>query len=364
MLAHPFLSPIKHPHFTHQTATSLPPHAAVNNLLRHLQNQTAMATTTKEVLVDISPVIKQYTDGSVERLFGSPHVPPSPEDPTTGVSSKDTTISPTISARLHLPKLTHPTTQTLPILVYYHGGGFCLESAFSFLDHRYINLLSSSAGALVISVEYRLAPENPLPAAYDDSWEALKWVCSHADLNQTHLEKDQWIANHGDFSRVFIGGDSAGANIAHNLAIRAGSEPLPGNVKIFGAILSHPYFWGSNPIGNEPKEDIEQSLPYRMWVFVYPTAAGGIDNPLINPLVDGAPSLSGLGCSKMLICLAEKDPLTGRGLVYAEKVKKSGWKGEVEVVEVEGEDHCFHIFDTETEKSKNLIKRMANFISQ
>ncbi|KAK6137657.1 hypothetical protein DH2020_028583 [Rehmannia glutinosa] len=303
-----------------------------------------------------------YTDGTVERLFGSPHVPPSPEDPTTGVSSKDTTISPLVSARLYLPKLTHPTTQTLPILVYYHCGAFCLESAFSFLHHRYINLLSSAAGALVISVEYRLAPETPLPAAYDDSREALKWVCSHgADLNQTHFEKlDQWIANHGDFSRVFIGGDTSGANIAHNIAIRAGSEPLPGNVKIVGAILSHPYFWGSNPIG----KDVDRSLAYRFWVFVYPTAAGGIDNPSINPLIDGAPSLSGLGCSKMMITLAMKDELTGRGLVYAEKVKNSGWKGEVEVVEVEGEEHCFHIFDTETEKARDLIKRMANFISQ
>ncbi|KAI3459371.1 hypothetical protein Pfo_016034 [Paulownia fortunei] len=325
-------------------------------------NHTAMASTTKEVLTDLSPVLKVYTDGTVDRLSSSPHVPPSPEDPTTGVSSKDITISPVISARLYLPKLTHPT-QKLPILVYYHGGGFCIESAFSFLSHRYINILSAEAGALVISVEYRLAPEHPLPAAYEDSWDALKWVCAHV-LDQTHFEKEQWITNHGDFSRVSIGGDSAGGNIAHNIALRAGSESLPGNVKIVGAILSHPYFWGSNPIGSEPKEDIEQGIAYRLWLFVYPSAPGGIDNPLVNPLVDGAPSLSRIGCPKMIICLAEKDLITGRGLVYAEKVKKSGWKGEVEVVEVEGEDHCFHISDPETEKAKNLIKRFATFISQ
>ncbi|PIN04468.1 Arylacetamide deacetylase [Handroanthus impetiginosus] len=325
-----------------------------------------MASATKEVLIDLSPVIKQYTDGTVERLFGSPHVPPSREDPITGVSSKDITISSAVSARLYLPKLTHPS-QKLPILVYYHGGGFCLESAFSFLDHRYINHLSSAAGALVISVEYRLAPEHPLPAAYEDSWDALKWVCSHVhdqNISETNFEKDEWITEHGDFNRLFIGGDSAGGNIAHNIAMRAGSESLPGNVKILGAILSHPYFWGSNPIGNEPKENIEQSLLYRIRLFVHPSATGGIDNPLINPIVDGAPSLSGLGCSKLLICLGEKDELTGRALVYAENVKKNGWKGEVEEVVVEGEGHCFHVFDIETEKAKDLIKKMASFISQ
>lgn len=320
-------------------------------------SQLVMASSPKEVLADLSPVIKLYTDGTVDRLYFSPNVPPSPEDPTTGVSSKDVTISSAISARLHLPKLTHPS-QNLPILVYFHGGGFCIGSAFSLFSSRYINLLSAESGALVVSVEYRLAPEHLLPAAYDDSWDALNWVCSHI-LDEIHFQKDEWISNHGDFSRIFIGGDSAGGNIAHNIAMRAGSDPLPGNVKIVGAILSHPEFCGSNRIGNEP----EENLLHKMWLMAYPSGDGGIDNPLINPLAEGAPSLSGLGCSKIIVCLSEKDTLAARGRVYAEEVKKSGWKGEVEVVEVEGEDHCFHFFDPQTQKARSLINRIAAFIS-
>ncbi|KAL3634600.1 hypothetical protein CASFOL_021654 [Castilleja foliolosa] len=322
------------------------------------------STPTKEVHTDLSPYIKLYTDGTVDRLFGSPHVPPSQEDPSTSVSSKDVTISPSISARIYLPKLTQ-RTKKLPILVYYHAGAFCLESAFSLFDHRYINILSAAAGALVVSVEYRLAPEHPLPAAYEDSWDALKWVCSHGyNIDQTSdFEKDDWITDHGDLNRIFVGGDSAGGNIAHNIAMRAGSDTLPGNTRVVGTILSYPYFWGSNPIGNEPIEDIEQSLPYRMWMFVYPSAIGGIDNPSINPLVDFAPGLSGLGCSKLMVCVAEKDELSGRGLAYAEKVKKSGWKGEVEVVEIDGEDHCFQLYDPGNDKAKDFIKRLANFIT-
>ncbi|KAL0393119.1 UNVERIFIED_CONTAM: 2-hydroxyisoflavanone dehydratase [Sesamum radiatum] len=308
-----------------------------------------MASSTK--LEDLSPFIKVYT----ERLLGTPHVPPSPD-----VYSKDTIISPNVSARLFLPKLSHHA-QKLPVLVYYHGGGFCLESAFSSQYHRYMNILSAKAGALVVSVEYRLAPEHHLPAAYHDSWHALKWVCSHVH-DKTHFKKDQWIANHADFNRVFIGGDSAGGNITHNMAMHAGSEFLPGNVKISGAILSYPHFWGSKPIGKEPA-DMKQHIAYKLSLFAYLSAPGGIDNPSFNPLADGAPSLSGLGCSKIIVNLAEKDDFTSRGLAYAEEVKKSGWEGKVEVVEVEGEGHCFHIIDPETEKAKNLIKRLASFIS-
>ncbi|KAL2463801.1 putative carboxylesterase 2 [Forsythia ovata] len=320
------------------------------------------SNTNKEVLTDLSPLIKLYKDGTVERLLNSPHVPPSPVDPTAGVFSKDINISPVVQARLYLPKLADPH-QKLPVLVYYHGGGFCVESAFSFLNHRYINILAAEAKALIISVEYRLAPEHPLPVAYEDSWSALQWVASHVIAN-TSIEKDPWLTEHGDFGKFYIGGDSAGGNIAHNILVRAGTEPLPGDVKILGGFLSHPHFWGSKPIGLEGKEDIEESLLCRIWLFVYPSVHGGIDNPMVNPFADNAPSLSGLGCSRLLVCLAEKDLLTERGIHYVDSVKKSGWNGEVQMVVVEGEDHCFHFFDPHTEKAKNLIKLLASFVSQ
>ncbi|CAK9154624.1 unnamed protein product [Ilex paraguariensis] len=329
-----------------------------------------MASDAKEVAVDLAPILRVYKDGTVERLIGSPHVPPSPEDPATGVSSKDTTISSLISARLYLPNLpkttTTTTTQKLPILVYFHGGGFCAGSTFSFLSHRYMNLIASESKALIVAVEYRLAPEHPLPAAYEDCWDATQWVASHAvDGNDDGGDKELWLINHGDFERVFIGGDSAGGNIVHNIAVRAGIESFHGDLKILGAFLSCPYFWGSKPMGSELTEKSEQMKLYRIWMFVYPSASGGIDNPMINPFADDAPSLSGLGCSKVLVCVAEKDPLRDRGVHYVEAVKEeSGWKGEVELVEVEGEDHCFHIFTPDTENAKNLIKRLASFIAQ
>ncbi|CAH2050670.1 unnamed protein product [Thlaspi arvense] len=214
-----------------------------------------MASHGGEVAIELLPLVRVYKDGTIERLADPPYVPPSSTpDKDTGVSSKDIVISSNVSARLFLPKAT--STQKLPLLVYYHGGGFCIESAFSAVHHLYLNRLAAASGALAVSVEYRRAPEHPLPTAYDDCWEALRWVAEPT-------QRDPWLGEHGDFGRIFIGGDSAGANIVHNILMRVSMEELPGGLKLAGAFLTHPYFFGSEPIGSEPKHGLEQLLPYR-----------------------------------------------------------------------------------------------------
>lgn len=140
-----------------------------------------MDSDDNEVAIDLFPVIRVYKEGRIERIFRSPLVPPSPKDSATGVSSKDITISSDLKARIFLPNLSTVTAnnQKLPILVYFHGGGFCVGSTFSFLSQRYLNLLSSESTVIILSVEYPLAPEHPLSAIYEDSWKALQWVASH-----------------------------------------------------------------------------------------------------------------------------------------------------------------------------------------
>nr|QHQ74398.1 2-hydroxyisoflavanone dehydratase-1 [Stylosanthes guianensis] len=331
-----------------------------------------MASTTipeaeaKEVTIHIPNVVNVFKDGSIERLQNSPLVPPS-LDGSSSVSSKDVVIShnPSISARLYLPTKfihhhSHSHAQKVPILVYFHGGGFFFESAFNELHHNYFNLFLSKAEAdiLVVSVEYRLAPEIPLPAAYDDCWQALKWV---ADSNN-NSSADPWILNHGDLQRVFLGGDSAGGNIVHNIAMRAGVEALPNEVKVLGAFLSQPYFYSTKPIGSEAVEGHEESPPYVVWGLVYPNAPGGVDNPMINPLAPDAPSLATLGCSKMIVCVAEKDSIRDRGVWYYETVKNSGWHGHVELYEAEDEDHTFNIHTPRSQNALKFMKRLAHFI--
>ncbi|XP_021852457.1 2-hydroxyisoflavanone dehydratase-like [Spinacia oleracea] len=304
--------------------------------------------TTKEVKVEFTGLIRVFNDGSVERLFAPPHVPPTPEDPETGVASKDIKIpaNTNLSARLYLPKLTN-NNHHIPLLVYFHGGGFCVESAFSVLNHRYMNTLASQAQVIIVSVEYRLAPEHPLPTAYEDCWTALNWAVSLSD---------PWLATHADLNKLFIGGDSAGGNIVHNIAMRAGQESLD-KVKILGAFLSHPYFL------DDENNQLEMDYMYKIWDFVYPTAPGGFNNHMINPTGVGAPRLSALGCSRVLVVVAEKDELRDGAVRYTDALKKSGFQGVVELLEVQGEGHCFHMSNPDTDNAKLVFKRLVTFLT-
>ncbi|XP_059318006.1 2-hydroxyisoflavanone dehydratase-like isoform X2 [Lycium ferocissimum] len=272
-----------------------------------------------------------------------------------GVSSKDVNISPHVSARLYLPKNT-TADQKLPVLVYYHGGGLVLGSAFFKTEHCYLNHLVSQSNCIAISVDYRLAPENDLLTLYQDCWDALQWVASHADA--TTINKEPWIENHGDFRRMFIAGDSAGGNIVYNIVMRVGRESLIGDVKLSGAIFAFPFLLFPS------LENIEHALSYKLWNTICPPSERGINSPMVNPVAEKSPSLSKLGCSRLFVCTGEKDELVPKeiGTRFVEVVKESGWKGEIEFIEVKGEGHCFQAANPEAEKAKDLINRMASFI--
>ncbi|GAY51668.1 hypothetical protein CUMW_135980 [Citrus unshiu] len=236
---------------------------------------------SSEVANDFSPLIKVHKDGKVERLRGTDIIPPS-LDPKTNVDSKDVVYSPenNLFARLYLPKNTNQN-QKLPLLVYFHGGGFCIETAFSPTYHNYLNDLVSETNIIAVSVDYRRAPEHPLPIAYEDSWDAVKWVASHVDGNGP----EDWLNRNADFERVFYSGDSAGANIAHHMAIRNGREIID-DFNVVGIVLIDPYFWGVEPVGSEPTDVKIRAGTERFWRFTCPSTSG-LNDPWVNPCADG-----------------------------------------------------------------------------
>ncbi|XP_060180590.1 hydrolase 3-like [Lycium barbarum] len=318
-----------------------------------------------EIVKEVDDYFRLYKSGRIERFYdvhGSFYVPPSPENPSNGVFSKDVTISPHVSARLYLPENT-TDAQKLPVLVHYHGGGLCIESAFFTWIHRYVNSLASELNVIVVSVDYRLAPEVDVPTIYEDCWNALQWVASHANekYSSSINNRDSWLTNYGDFSELFLVGDSAGGNIVYHMTMRAGKESLNNEVKVTGSILAYPYFLIRNI-------DIdEEGLAYKIWVNICPPLESGllspIDSPLINPFSEKAPSLSGLGCSRLLLCMGKKDyviPIEIGGR-FVEGVNKSGWNGELEFVEID-EGHSFQIYKPESEEAKRMMKCYAAFV--
>ncbi|MER6143537.1 alpha/beta hydrolase [Streptomyces sparsogenes] len=132
-----------------------------------------------------------------------------PAPDTAGMEVEDRTVpaDPDVPVRIYRPH------QARGVLVWLHGGGFVMGDVVT--EHPWAARLADSSGAVVISVGYRLAPENPFPAALDDAYAVLTWTAGHA-------------AELGiDPERIAVGGHSAGGGIAAALALRARDERGP-----------------------------------------------------------------------------------------------------------------------------------------
>ncbi|XP_074306906.1 putative carboxylesterase 2 [Silene latifolia] len=324
----------------------------------------ATANINKEDLLhDFRPVLVIYKDGRVERFLGTQSIPPS-IDSLTGVESKDVVVSTEtgVSVRLYKPQGLK-SNEKVPLLVYFHGGAFLVETASSPLYHSYLNVLSSKGNIIVVSVDYNRAPEHPLPAAYDDSWAALQWVKSGFS------GAEPWLSTHVDPARVFLAGDSAGANLSHHMAMRIAKSNNPdGKIALKGLVLAHPYFWGTDRIGSESQKlnltgdgPISETMIDKMWKLAHPGTTG-CDDPWINPSMD--PELGELAGEKVLVFVAEQDTLRDRGVYYKDLLVKSGWKGEVQVIETEGENHVFHLYDPVSPKAAELMDQFVEFINK
>jgi acetyl esterase len=191
-----------------------------------------------------------------------------------------------------------------PILVWYHGGGWVigdLETADGVCRR-----LANRTGALVVSVDYRLAPEHPVPAAADDSWDALEWVAAHADDLG------------GDVRRLAVGGDSAGGNLAALMAIRARDE---GGPTLAYQLLVYPAtdLTRSSPSHQEQALALFDPAAVAEWFHMY---VGDADpgHPSISPA--SATDLSGV--APACVVTAGHDPLRDEGIAYAERLAASG----------------------------------------
>ncbi|TVU09807.1 hypothetical protein EJB05_43303, partial [Eragrostis curvula] len=324
-----------------------------------------MDSSTTEIVFECGD-FRVYKDGHVERASSAEETVPAGFDADTGVTSKDVVIDAAtgVAARLYLPPIetappsesgsNNSATTKLPVLVFFHGGYFVVNSPGHPKYHRYINTMVAGARVVAVSVRYRLAPEHLLPAAYEDAWAALSWAASGAD---------PWLSEHGDFGRVFIAGVSAGANIAHNVAIAAGISGLhaPTPVRVEGVILLHPSFAAEQKLEAEEDEFVQANRV--RWIFIFPGAKDGLDDPRINPMAVGAPSLAKLAGERLLVCTASEDPRAPRGRAYCDAVRDSGWRREVEWFETNGEGHGFFVPNHGSPEAVELMDRVVRFLA-
>jgi acetyl esterase len=207
------------------------------------------------------------------------------------------------------------------VLVYFHGGGFNAGSVDS--HHGTERELADGAGCVAVSVEYRLAPENPYPAPLDDCVAALHWVAAHAGEIGA------------DPSRIAIGGDSAGGNLAAAVALRNRDE---GGPQLALQLLVYPVIdvacatpsMTSNGTGYMLTAD---SMRW-MWSN-YLDAGAGAQDPYACP--SAASDLTGL--PPAYVVTAEFDPLRDEGEAYAAALEAAGVP--TELVRYDGQLHGF-----------------------
>ena len=198
------------------------------------------------------------------------------------------------------------TGPTLPALVYFHGGGFVLASPTAY--EASARALADAGECVVISVSYRLAPENKFPAAVEDAYAATQYIIAHA-------------AEHNiDPKRVAVGGESAGGNLATEVCLLSKER---GGVMPVHQLLIYPVTdWKSErPSHTEYGESPilpEKNLPW--FAGMYFNSPADAKKPLASPMY--SENLKGL--PPATIINAQDDVLADDGAAYAEKLEAAG----------------------------------------
>ncbi len=219
------------------------------------------------------------------------------------VSSQDLNLREGLGARLYRPSL---ASGPIPLLVYLHGGGWVVGSVET--HDPFCRLLCQAARLSILSVDYRLAPEHPYPAAVEDALAAIQ---------QAHARAAQWEV---DASRIAVGGDSAGANlaaVAANTVNARGAGGLCAQLLLY-PVTDHPSRAHESYKSNGSGYGLDANL--MRWFWAVYAADTRVDEPDVAPL--RCPSLCGL--PPTYVATAEYDPLRDEGMAYVQRLRAAG----------------------------------------
>lgn len=198
-----------------------------------------------------------------------------------------------------------------PVLLYFHGGGFVLGGLDT--HDSLCRQLALRTGSAVLSLDYRLAPEHPFPAAWDDAWATLRWLEGHG--SQLGV----------DTQRIAIGGDSAGGTLAAATALRARDEGLLLALQLLITPgTSDRHDTGSRRLFGQGFLIDSATVT---WFFDHAVPQAHRHDPRFAPLE--APDLEGV--CPALVLLAECDPVVDDGIAYADRLRMAGVPVDLEI---------------------------------
>ena len=207
-----------------------------------------------------------------------------------------------LPARLYTPA---GATDPGPLLVFFHGGGFIYGDLDS--HDAPCRFLAEQAGVRVLAIDYRLAPEQPFPAAYDDAIAALRWALDHAGSLGV------------DPARIAVGGDSAGGNLAAVTAIEAARQgwPLAFQLLVYPATDCTRDTRSLSMFGDG---FFLSSEFMRLANASYLPPDLDAHDPRVSPLLADLPA----GLAPAYVCTAGFDPLRDEGEAYARVLEEAG----------------------------------------
>ncbi|KAH8653796.1 lipase [Xylariales sp. PMI_506] len=283
---------------------------------------------------------------------------PIPVGKTTDVKiTRTESEGPDVPVRIFVPP-GKPPAAGWPVFLWYHGGGWVLGNIDT--ENTLCTKLCIAANTVVITTDYRLAPEEPFPAAVHDAWEAALWVVTGAA--STQLGDLPF-----DLSKLTVGGSSAGGNLAAIVTQKALAHPaFAGKPGFKFQILVVPVT--DNTATTESSATYKSyehtpalPVPKMMWYrrHYLPNEADWV-LPEASPLLAGSETFAKL--PPALVVVAGLDVLRWEGEEYARKLNAAGVPAEVKVVE--GVPHPFIVMDAVLQKGRDSVKFVCDKLTE
>lgn len=262
-----------------------------------------------------------------------------PKQPVASVEDRElATANGPLWVRVYRPVT---TDEPLPIVGYFHGGGWVIMGIET--HDGICRRLANASGALVVSIEYRLAPEHRFPAALDDCFAATQWLAAHGGEVG------------GDPSRLAVAGDSAGGNLAAAVALRARAA----GPDLRGQVLVYPVCDAARDTESYRANRAGYLLTASAMAWFWDCYLGPDGDPL-DPFASPIRAADFDGLPAALVITAEYDPLRDEGEAYARHL--DGFDVRVELQRFDGVIHGFLGMEALVPEADAAMTRIGTFL--